>query len=200
MVIDIIFVIVAGYGFYVGFSRGIIRTIFTIIAYIFGLMAAFKFAAPATKFLESSFNSNNPMMFIAGFLLSFVVTMVLIRFIARGAEGILKTANINVINQFFGGVFLSGVMILLYSLLLWFGEVSNLIDDQSKEDSFTYNYLEHFPDQVWDFYEYIKPTFQDFWEESVDFMDRVQEMGIERAESDPNIFDIDDGDTEDSTN
>ncbi|MCB0642498.1 MAG: CvpA family protein [Phaeodactylibacter sp.] len=193
MVIDIIFVIVAGYGFYVGFSRGIIRTIFTILAYLFGLMAAFKFAAPATKFLESSFNSNSPMMFVAGFLLSFVVTMVLIRFLARGAEGILKTANINVINQFIGGVFMAGIMVLLYSLLLWFAKVSNLLDEQTKDASFTYTYVQHFPNQVWGVYEYIKPTFKDFWDDSVQFMDRIQEMGIERAESDPNIFDIDDG-------
>ena len=192
MAIDIIFAIVVAYGFYLGFSRGIIRTVFTVLSYLFGLLAAFKFSPAATRFLETAFNNNNPLMFLAGFLLSFVLTMVLIRMLARGVEGLLKTANINIINQFAGGLLFAGIMVLLYSMILWFAERSTLVDQETRETSFTYDYLEHFPEQVWAGYAYLKPTFDEFWDESIKFMDRIQENGLERKEGDPNIFDIDD--------
>ena len=199
MVIDIIFVIAAGYGFYLGFSRGIIQTVFTILSFLFGLVAAFKFAPAATNFLETAFNSDSALMFVAGFLLSFVLTMVIIRFFAKAIEGFLKTANINVVNQFAGGVLLGGVMILIYSVLLWFADQSHMIDYASKQQSFTYDYLEHFPGRVWTAYEFMEPSFKQFWDDSVDFMDKVREMGMERSEGDANIFDIEDDNGSNST-
>lgn len=180
----------AGFGFYLGFSRGIISTIFTIISFTFGMMAAFKFSPAMTKFLEDVFSTSNPLMFIAGFLLSFVITMVFLRLIARGLETLLETAQINIINQILGGVLLSGMMILVYSMLLWFSEQSRLVDEASKEQSFTYTYLQEFPGQVWSFGERLKPTFEEFWDYSVDMMDRLEEMSVERTESEPDIYDI----------
>ena len=76
-------------------------------------------------------------MFIAGFLLAFVLTMFLIRLFARGLEGLLERANINIVNQVAGGLLLSGLMILLYSVILWFGDKSHLIDDATKRQSLT---------------------------------------------------------------
>ena len=190
MAIDIIFVIMAGFGFYLGFSRGIISTIFTIISFTFGLMAAFKLSPAMTKFLEDVFGYSSPLMFIAGFLLSFIITMVLLRLIARGLETLLQTAQINIINQILGGALLSGLMILVYSMLLWFGDQSRLVDEPTKETSITYPYLKEFPGQVWAFGSKLKPTFEEFWEYSVDVMDRLQEMSVERTESEPDIYDI----------
>jgi len=199
MAIDIIFVITMLYGFYLGFSRGIIKTVFTVLSIIFGLMAAFKFAPAMTDFLESASGNNNPLMLIAGFLLSFVLMMMLIRMIARGLEGILKTANINIINQLAGGILLSGVLILLYSVILWFGDQATLINKDAKSKSMTYLYLEKFPSQAKTIAYKVQPVFQDFWNQSLDMMDRLEEMKV-REETEPNIYDItEDADTSENS-
>lgn len=190
MVIDIIFVITLLYGFYLGFSKGIISTIFTILSLVFGLMAAFKFAEPTTDFLEKAFGSTNPLMFLAGFLLSFVIVMIIIRMLARGLEGALKTANINVLNQLAGGVLLSGIMILLLSVLVWFADQAHLIDNETKRKSITYEHLETFPGQAKGLAYWFKPMFEEFWNSSLDMMDRLEEMSVEQTESQPNIYDI----------
>ncbi|MBI5915796.1 MAG: hypothetical protein HY842_10490, partial [Bacteroidetes bacterium] len=39
-------------------------------------------------------------------------------------------------------------------------------------------------------YEYIKPSFKDFWQESVKFIDRMQEKSLQQTESQPTIFDV----------
>lgn len=199
MVIDIIFLIVAGYGFLIGFTRGIIKTIFTILSFLFGIIAAFKFAPAATNFLETAFTSTNPMMFLAGFLLAFFFTMLLIRLISRGFEGLLRTANINVINQFLGGMLMATIMVFLYSLLLWFSDKARLIDESSKENSFTYAYIDGFPQAVWGAIDYVSPSVKRFWDESIDFMDRLEEMSVDRTEGDPNIFDIEEEDDPEAT-
>ncbi|MBK7872130.1 MAG: CvpA family protein [Saprospiraceae bacterium] len=71
IMIDLFFFITAGYGFFLGFYRGIIQTIFTILSYVFGLLAAFKLSPAATKFLETATGSDHPLMFVAGFLIAF---------------------------------------------------------------------------------------------------------------------------------
>lgn len=194
MVIDIIFVITAIWGFYLGFSRGIIKTVFTILSLVFGLMAAFKFAPAATDFLESTFNNNNPLMFLAGFLLSFVVTMLVIRMIAKALEGILKTANINIINQILGGVLVSGILIVVYSTLLWFGSEAHIVKDAEKEDSRTYVFLKEVPEHAKVITGRLKPVLLDFWDHSVNMMDRMEKLS-EKSEGEPEIYDIDDEDS-----
>lgn len=195
MVIDIIFVIFAAYGFYTGFSKGIIRTIFNILAYTFGFMAAFKFSPAMTNFLESTFNNDNPLLFIAGFLLSFFLTLVVLRTLARALEGALQTANINVLNQAAGGLLLSGIFILVFSILLWFGEQSHILNREAKEESITYAYLEGVPAQAWKIGQSLRPTFEEFWAYSVEFMDKLENMAVEKQESNDNIYDIPDEET-----
>lgn len=190
MTLDIIFVIVAALGFYTGYSRGIIKTVFTILSFTIGLLFAFKMAPAFTNFLEDITQNDNPLMFIAGFLLSFIIMMVILRLISRGLEGLLRTANINFINQIAGGVVLGAGAILIYSLLLWFADQSHMIDPQTKKESITYVYTKEFPGQMKVVGEQLRPIFTDFWNESLDFMDRMEEMSVRRSESDPTIYDI----------
>lgn len=192
MALDIGFVIFMLYGFYLGFSKGIIETVFTVLSIIFGVMAAIKFAPATQKFLETALNNNSPLMWIAGLLLSFVLMMFIIRLLARGLEGILQTANINIVNQVAGGILLSALSILLYSGLLWFGDQARFIDEQTKRESLTYVYVEQFPTQAWNIGVHLRPIFEDFWNQSLDVFDRLEEMSIERAETEADIYDIDD--------
>lgn len=198
MVIDIILVITVLYGFYLGFARGIIGAVFSILSLLFGMMAAFKFAQPTTDFLEQAFNNDNPLMFLAGFLLSFVIVMVFIRMIARALEGILKTANINVINQLAGGMLLSGILVLLLSVLIWFGDQAHLIDDKTKQQSFTYRYLETFPGEAKTLAYHFKPMFEEFWNSSLDMMDRLEEISVEQTGTKAEIYDISEEGTDQS--
>ena len=193
MVIDVIFAVFALWGFYLGFSRGIIRTVFTILSVVFGLLVAFRFGPDMTQFLETAVN-DNALMFLAGFLLTFVLTMVIIRLFASFLEGALESANINFINQAIGGTVMAGLMVLLYSVLLWFGDRSHLINEDAKVESMTYNYLEDYPELVWYYGGKARPILEDFWDHSIDFMDKLDNAKVQREESDPVIYDLPDED------
>lgn len=195
MIIDVLFLIIGGWGFYQGYSKGIIKTVFTIFSIVFGLMVAFKFSPAATRFIETAFHSNSPLNFVAGFLLSFVLTMIIIRMTAQFFERTLQAANINAINKVAGGLLLGSIYTLILSLLLWFGDQSHIVTAENSTSSLTYPYLKAFPKKMKGVFEYIKPGFQDFWKESVHLIDKMDEKTLEKTESQPTIFDI----PEDST-
>lgn len=195
MVLDIIFLLFAIYGFYIGYSKGIIGTVFTLLAYTFGIVAGVKFAPFMTNFLNDLI-SDNPLNFIAGFVLSFVFIMIVIRMIAKGLESLLETANINVINKFFGGALLTGAMILLYSVLLWFADSAHLVNQAAKEESRTYAFVEPIPAQAYKVAKQLQPTFEKFWEDAMRMMDRLQDVSVEREEGAPNVFDLPDEEEE----
>ena len=198
MTLDIIFVLVAALGFWMGYSRGIIKTIFTILSFTIGLLAAFKMAPAFTRFLKDITQNDTPLMFIVGFLLSFIIMMVILRLISNGLEELLKSANINFINQIIGGAVLGAGAILVYSGLLWFADKSHMIDPQTKKTSITYNYTKEFPGQMQIVAAQLKPVFTDFWNEALDVLDKMEDMSVQRSEADPTIYDIEED--EDSGN
>ena len=149
MVIDLMFFIFAGFGFWMGFNRGIISTVFSIFSYFFGAIIAIKFADGMPRFLQTTFNDDSPLYYIAGLLLSFVLAMFLIRMLARGLENMFKAGNINVINQFFGGLLLSTVLVVLFSFLVRFGNEARMIEPETKKQSMTYlNGFKNYVEQV----------------------------------------------------
>ena len=192
MIIDGLLLLVAGWGFYQGYSRGIISTVFTALSFVFGLMVAFKLSPAATRFIDSLFKSENPINFVVGFLLSFFLTMIIIRTIAKYLEKAMRSANVNIINQTLGGMLLSALYTLIFTLFVWFADKSHIINDDTRSHSATYPYLKEFPGKMKKVYEFIKPSFQEFWQESVKFLDRMEEKSMEKTEAAPTIFDMPD--------
>ena len=186
MVIDLMFFIFAATGFWLGFSRGIISTVFTVFSYFFGVIVAIKFSDGMTKFLQTTFNDDSALYYIAGLLLSFVLAMFLIRMIARGLENILKAGNVNTINQLFGGILLSGVLVVLFSFLVRFGNEARMIEPKTKAESITYAQLEVLPDHAMVVLGKITPLFRQFWNNTMDMLDKVKTQSIEKEESNPN--------------
>jgi len=196
MIIDIVFAIVLLYGFYLGFSQGIINPLFAVLSIVIGLLAAFKLAPATSNFLETAFNSNNPLMFLGGFLITFIVTMFLIRTISRALEGLFRAARINFINQLVGGVVLSSVLVLMLSMLIWFGDQARLIDQGTKNTSMTYPHLEKYPTVIRGFASALQPTFKEFWVQSMDMLDKLEGMSMNEHNSEPTIYDIKESDSE----
>ena len=200
MWIDVILLIVAGLGFMVGFSRGIIKTIFTVLSITLGVIASIRFSPAMTNFLKDLTGEHSPLMFIAGMLLSFTITMLFIRLIARGLEQMLQTANINIINQTAGGALTAAGGVLLYAVLLSFMIAgSSARETELTEGSITYEYIKEYPSAVWKIAGELKEPIQKFWSYAIDMMDQVENL-TERADSENYFFDIDENDNSNTSN
>lgn len=189
MVIDIICLIFLAYGFWVGYSKGIISTVLTLASYVFGVLAAMKFGpilgdmifgwAPAVTTVGA---------FLLGVVLVFILTLVFFRIVAKGMTSFLETININFINQILGGV-LSGLFFtFIFSGLVFFGDQSRIITDELRSTSITYKPLSQIRTAVWERTKDLYPVFRDFYDKSVDAMDRLRD-NVDKGEND-NIFDL----------
>ncbi|MEL7424456.1 MAG: CvpA family protein, partial [Bacteroidota bacterium] len=103
MIIDFLCLIVGLYGFWVGYSRGIVKTVLTTVSFLIGFMAAAKFSPTVSTMLQEWIEAPGTIMLPAAFLLTFILTLVLFRMLANGLEGMLEAVNINFINQIAGG-------------------------------------------------------------------------------------------------
>ncbi|CAH0998758.1 hypothetical protein LEM8419_00106 [Neolewinella maritima] len=189
MVIDIVCLVFLAYGFWVGYSRGIISTVLSLASYLFGVLAAMKFGPIAAEMIFEAFPAvTSAGAFVLGVVLLFFLTLILFRIIARGLTGFMERVNINFINQVLGGL-LSGLFFtFIFSGLVYFGDRSRIITDEVKANSITYPVLIQLPDIVIENGKAIFPIFYDFYEQAVDAMDRLRD-GVDRSEND-SIFDL----------
>lgn len=189
MVIDIVCLIFLAYGFWIGYSRGIIATVLTLVSYVFGILAAMKFGPIAAEMLYSAFPAlTSAGSFLVGVVLLFFLTLMFFRIVARGLTSFLKSVDINIVNQILGGV-LSGLFFtFIFSGLVYFGDRSRIISDEAKADSITYPVLAQMPDIVIEQGKSLYPVFRDFYDKAVDAMDRLRD-NVEQGESD-SIFDL----------
>ena len=198
MPIDVICMVAFFYGFWKGFNQGIISTVFSVLAYVFGIVFAFKMTPTAANILEKLFNTDNPMMFVAAFVVNVVFLMFIIRQAAKGFEGMLQSLRLNLINQAIGGAILGLVGVLIFSILVWFGDKAGMITEQTRQESRTFAHLIELPGKAKVVAERFKPFVVDAWETSVTWMDRIEGYGEQKTGvnggSQPRIYQIpDDG-------
>lgn len=196
MWIDIALLAAVVLGFSVGFARGLIRTVFNILSYAFGVIAAIRFTPMVTDFLKRMFNDDSALMFLAGIAICFAGAMLFIRLLARGLEGILETANINIINQVAGGTLMAAITVLVYSIILNFiltTAYRNQDMDAAVSDSRTYVYLEDYPDLAMDMIGELKPVFIRFKDYSISVLDQLQ--GVAEQSESQDVYDIEDNGT-----
>ncbi len=170
MVIDLLFLLVAGFGFYRGYNSGILRTVFWALSFMLGLFVALRYSVGVTEVLQRLFNTEHAFMFIAGFMLSFIMAMFFVRIVARLLEKLLQDLNVNMINRLAGAVVYSFFLTLMYSFILWVLVEAQALSQTQINESFTYAYLERFPMQSMELWEKIQPVIRDFWQESGEVM------------------------------
>lgn len=190
MIIDAICLIIGMYGFWVGYSRGIIKTVLTAASYLLGAMAAAKFSPTVSDMLTSFFHAPATVMLPAGFLLTFILTLILFRMLANGLEGMLEAVNINFINQVMGGFISMLFFIFIFSALVVFANSATMIDSSTKKTSLTYNMLEPMPDAVWKLTKNVWPVFTEFYYHTLKAFDQINTQ-VERREDDT-FFDVED--------
>jgi len=174
MIIDILCLGSLALGFWIGYSRGIVSTAFGLLSLFFGLLIAFKFSPHTTDLLERVFGDGNALIKLLGFVLTFVAIMLLIRMLAKGIEKLLMKIKLNMINKAAGGVLLSMIFGMVFSVLLWFFDQAGVVSSEAKSKSATYPTLQDVPDASRALVEKVKPMFKEFWNDASEFIDQIK--------------------------
>lgn len=175
MIIDVAFLIALVFGFYMGFKRGIIKTLFSLVALIIAILASLKLSPLVIAAFEKALDIHPAINFLLGFVLTFIIAYFIIRIVGGRLEGAFKAINLNFINKIAGGILFSLLFVICFSSLLWFLNKSDLISDEAKESSFTYEQLEPVPMMAQGAIQSMKPLFKGFWDKTTETFDAIKE-------------------------
>jgi len=165
MMIDLMAILLIVYGVYVGYTRGIIKTVFSIVSIFVGILAALTFSPMVIRGLQNALNWHPGFVFVLGFALTFVVVLGLVRFFGKKLEDTFELAKINFINKAIGGAVLGMVVLVFYSYVLFSVDKLGLLSDQNKAKSSSYSFLQTLPASTKVILDKTKPIFQGFWKQ-----------------------------------
>ncbi|MBK8485228.1 MAG: CvpA family protein [Saprospiraceae bacterium] len=174
MFIDILCAIILGGSFYLGYTKGIIKSVFGIVSILLAILVTLKFSFLMINLVEKILVVDPRLTIMIGFVLTFLLIMIGIRLIGRGFEKILETAHINFINQLAGGITSAIIALVIYSSVIWFFNQLNLIGRETKEKSVSYYYLEAVPAKSKWAIDKCKPIFFEFWQKTQEALNKVE--------------------------
>jgi membrane protein required for colicin V production len=174
MFIDTCVAIIVSLGFYLGYQRGLIKTIFDTLSLFIGILAAIKLSPWMMELLGKLFNMSKPIELILGIALTFLIVMWGIRFIGKKIEAILETVNINVINKVAGGVIQALFFAAILSYAVSLMDKVNVIKEETKTTSATYTSLMKMPAISEALFVSLKPVFSEFWSKTNEAIDSMK--------------------------
>ena len=141
MLIDILFLGMMAVAIFKGIRNGLIVAIFSIVGWILGIIAAFKFADVAAGYLQGSVNLSPRILYILSFIIVFLLVMLLVNLGAKLVEKTVELALLGWVNRL-GGIFFYVLLYALsFSVMIYFAERVKLISEQTIATSRVYPWV-----------------------------------------------------------
>lgn len=140
MFIDILCLLVVGYGFYIGFTKGFVLAIFSALAWLVGLMAALKLTDIGSGLLRNWTSSKSPYIPIITFVLIFIGVVILVILFGKLIDKIISVAQLGILNKILGGIMKAALFLLMFSVLLWLLNEAAVLTPAVKSQSKLYDY------------------------------------------------------------
>ncbi len=174
LTIDTITVIVVALGFYLGYQRGLIKTVFDTLSLLIGVLAALKLSPWTMDAIEALFHPHKSITLILGIAFTFLGVMILIRFVGKKLEDLLEVAQVNFVNKLSGGSIQAIFFAILLSYLVGFADKLTLIKPETKNQSYTYSHLMQLPAVSQKLFSGLKPLFSRFWQKTTEAVDALK--------------------------
>jgi membrane protein required for colicin V production len=138
MFLDIVAVAIVGFGFYRGFTKGFVVTLFSMIAWMIGLVAALRLTAAGSDLFRDWFDSTSAWIPIVTFVIIFVAVVILVILFAKLIDQIITVAQLGLWNKLAGGVLEGAFFLLVLSILYWMLQNGGVITPETRADSKLY--------------------------------------------------------------
>jgi len=142
MFIDLLFLGMMMLAIFKGLRNGLIIAIFSIVGWIVGLIAAFKFSDVAAGYLHGVLNLSARTLHIVSFLLVFFLVMLLVNLGAKLIEKTVELALLGWVNRIGGIVFYVLLYTLIFSVMIYFAERVKLISEETIASSKVYPWIQ----------------------------------------------------------
>jgi membrane protein required for colicin V production len=171
--IDIIFYVLLLFAIIQGWRKGLILALFSAVCGLIGLAAAVKLSAVLATHMKSALHMTSKWLPVIAFILVLVLVLLIIGWVARLIERILKLVLLNWLNKL-GGILLFVLLYLsIYSIILFYVTRTGVISKQAIENSHVYSLVAPFGPAVIRFITGFIPYGHDMFTALEGFFDKI---------------------------
>lgn len=173
-IIDLIFLFPLGFFIIKGFRKGVILELFSFLALILGIIGSMKLTHLIISSLQKHLTNAEWVPYLA-YLFVFIGIYILVRYLGKFFEKVVKNSNMGFFNKLAGGIFGALKILFLFSILIWLTDQINIIPQNVKETSISYKYIQPFAPLVINFINKVIPIGRDIIDQIENFFDQVIE-------------------------
>jgi membrane protein required for colicin V production len=177
--LDIALFIPVAFAFIRGFRKGLIIELATFFGFIIALLVTMKLAGSMVQWLSGSFPHSRWLPFM-GYLLTFILTFLLILWCGKIIEGWVNLAKLGIANKLAGAALGVIKMCFLLSMVLWLADRVNLIPEHVKTASLFYNVINGFAPKTISFISAHLPYVKGLISNTESFFDKLK-PGLDTA-------------------
>lgn len=123
MAVDVLFIIMATFGFYFGFSFGLMKVVLSVLSLMSAVLAAMAFTPMTTNIIIDTFEIDSVFLPFVAFLVTLLIVLMLARIVTKLIEETIDNKRFDIVSQIIGGLIMGFIFTLLYSVLvLFFGQ------------------------------------------------------------------------------
>ncbi len=164
-VLDIILVVPLVVGAFGGFREGFLYELFSILAFVIGLLAAFKLLHVGIELLRDNFNLEGAWLPLISFVGIFIVVLILTKWVGKLLKGIVHATPLGVVDKLAGAILALFKWALGVSVVLWILDTFGLsLPDNWTDGSYLYPYLRPMSEELMSWIAVVIPFANDLFE------------------------------------
>lgn len=140
--LDIILLIPLIWGAFIGFKKGLVLELASLVGLILGIYGALKFSSYTAEEISNHVDLDPEWLGMASFIVTFLIIVFAVFMLAKIIDKALKIVALGLINRILGLLFgLAKYTLILSCLLFLFENINSkfhLVDESIKEDSYLY--------------------------------------------------------------
>jgi membrane protein required for colicin V production len=158
VVLDVLILLVIGIGAFLGFRKGLLIEIISLLAFILATMIAFKLVHVAVGFIKPYLDHQSATP-VAGFILTFIGVFFLIFWLGKFLTKMLHYTLVGSFDKFAGALLGAVKYTFFLSVLLWLMHISSIDKFLTKwtPDSMLYSFVLTFAKKLLHIISYIIP-------------------------------------------
>lgn len=179
--LDIVIGIVLLMFAFAGLRKGIIIEAFYLASFVIGIYGAMFLSDAMSDWLSGVINVAPEYLSLIAFILTFLVFMVVIRYLGRLMSGIVEAIFLGVIDKIGGFIFGAVKGALLVSILIMLlnvFNVSNVIDKDLRRSSKLYTFTEEIANYLYKNHDVVKDSMEKSFNKGKDIIEDVIETSL----------------------
>ncbi len=178
MIIDLLCVVVLLYGGYLGYTNGVLQSLFNVVGVLLAFLGAMRLTPVIAEVLSVTVSSDTVGLPVVAFLMAFLAILMALRLVNLALMDNIRKVAVSDFNRVGGASLMALLFIFLGSALLQFSVMSQIVTERQQRESQLYPYVSQMPMGGIRLIESIFPITKDFME----YMRHSMNKGVPKSD------------------